>query len=81
MTQTDQLINYIKVCQYATYEQVEAEAKKINPEWRSETWRRSLRRRKDIKAVHKNNNPLEPIIGYEAVILHSPIILKQVSFL
>ena len=60
------LVDFITVKR--TYEEVEAEAFRINPCWRSETWRRSLRRRKDVKAIGKDGtepNGNNPIVYYE----------------
>ena len=71
-TKTQLLVDYIEFKGYATYEEVEAQAKEIDPLWRSETWRRSLRRRKDVKAVYRLNNPLLPIIAYESLAENKP---------
>ena len=51
------------------YKEVEAKAYEIDPEWRSETWRRSLRRLIDIKAIGKDGgdpnsrNPIKWYVG------------------
>ena len=63
MNQINQLETFIN--QYRDYNEVEAEAYRINPFWRSGTWMRSLRRSFKIKAIHKEDKPNSPIIGYE----------------
>jgi hypothetical protein len=80
-SQTEQLANYIKLWGYATCEQVDKEAYNINPQWQQKTYTRSLRRRRDIKAVPKDDSRKpsgdNPIVGYESVIKHEPLRCKQ----
>lgn len=63
-----QLVDFINVRR--TYEEVEQMAQVIDPLWRSETWRRSLRRRSDIRAIGKDGqdpNGHNVIVAYEPV--------------
>lgn len=57
------------ISQKRTYEEVEQAAFMIDDKWRSETWRRSLRRRKDIKAIGKNGSAPD---GYNPIAFYEP---------
>ena len=71
-TNISQLVDFIRAKSYATYNEIDAACKNINPSWRSESWRRALRGRKDIEAKHIENNPVKAIIGFN----YKPIISK-----
>lgn len=67
---TNLLVDFIRVRRYANYDEVEKEAERLCKTWRSETWRRSLRRHKNIKAIGKDGglpNGQNPIIGYKYI--------------
>ena len=62
MSNIQQLINFIS--EYRTYREVSAKAFQIDPNWRSETWTRGLRRNDKIKPLYKNEAKNAPIVGY-----------------
>jgi hypothetical protein len=73
------LVDFIRVKKIASYDEVEGEANKLCPTWRNETWRRSIRRHKNVRAVGKDGGKPtgnNPIVKYEYVFdeIRKPII-------
>ncbi len=67
----DQIIKlkeFIREWGELSYDSVKEKAREINPNWRSSSWRRGLRRAKDIEAIKKDPDVKNsPIIRYKYV--------------
>ena len=63
-----QLKEFIKEHGVVDYNLVKRQAMRINPDWRSETWRRGLRNSKFIEAIGKDGgkpSSQNPIMAYK----------------
>jgi len=67
----EKLVDKIKENGMLSYDYVKELARRIDPHWRSESWRRELRRRNDIVAIGKDQSQLpsghNPIIAYKYI--------------